>query len=575
MFSSILKSLCFDVFECCIILKNYYFQRYKYDDRTPIIITKSNGIVKSVAATKSIVKIEEKNINIKKCCLEPIKKIDNIESKNGLILKTSKLYPDQIGCINCHLCVFYSSSLVEYVEHTKNLHGIIYKMKDREIRICPICCQNYENWQFLKHIEDCTNSMRVCDKPINQFGCPHCKSVYEVSTSRKFRNHFMFCKSFEENRLDFNTILFKCKNCTFESTQYSTCLEHASFSCLYLQLNMKYASSPNEKYKVLKRSKLELECSSLPWKYNPPDFDSNSKIKCNKSRRLLFKCSDYFCFICNKIFYSKYLFHEHLNVKSDKCRKKRTWFCKKCVSDFESKTKYLAHRLKTQSFTKPNNTKMQIGFPTCKRVQFSIPKYTKILIEQKVTVHAKILNNLPIDQKVPIDLKIPIYTKMPIDESVDQKTLIHSKLPIYTKMPVDELVDQKPLIRTKIPFDQKKALFKYIPMHAKIPIDQKIPIYTKMPIDVSVDQKTLICSKVPFNQKKAFLKYVPIHPKIPILAKTPIRVKIPKHTKIPIRFLIEEKKPFTKSIPMTLSFHTTDAKIILKDSCGVGCIGNY
>lgn len=253
------------------------------------------------------------------------------------------------GIFVCKLCPSLFSSLSDFVEHSESSHNITYKLKENEIKLCPLCDENYDISNFIEHISKCTDTMKVGDDSLNQYGCIHCQQIFSGMTASQFRNHFNYCRSFEVDDTDDNREKSrKCKNCIFESTNLENCLQHANSYCIYYKLKMKYAKECCEKDKVLERMKSQKQTAAdILLVFIKPEITSdNVKINqsyCDWSRQKFLETYNYFCNNCKKGFYSCNVFLNHLTSRGVKCRSDTQIYCIRCVNDFDNVDSFNEH----------------------------------------------------------------------------------------------------------------------------------------------------------------------------------------------------------------------------------------
>lgn len=250
------------------------------------------------------------------------------------------------GTLKCKYCDVHSATVKEYLGHSAGAHKNIYVLKETGIQLCPLCDKNYAVQDFVSHIEKCTDSLKIGD---NQYGCAYCKEVYSDLSPVLFRHHFIYCKSFKVNIDCNNKRHFKCLNCTFESHDDDSCIDHANYQCIYHQLKKKYAMGPNEQDEVVRRLQLQEKYSNTDGQSvvnQTQHNDSNRKtLHCDLSRYKLLKDAQYLCNVCNRLFYNDFVFKEHIDASGRKCRQTKTWYCRQCVSDFSSEDDFRAHKL--------------------------------------------------------------------------------------------------------------------------------------------------------------------------------------------------------------------------------------
>lgn len=253
------------------------------------------------------------------------------------------------GIYVCKLCPTVYPTLSDFVEHSEKSHDIPYQLKENEIKLCPLCDENYDILNFVEHIAKCTNTMKVGDDSLNQYGCVHCQQIFSGMTASQFRNHFNYCRSFEVDGIDDNSEKSRrCKNCMFESTNLENCIKHANSYCIYYKLKMKYAKESYEKDKVMEREISQKQTANdISLVFIKPENASDSvKINpsyCDWSRQKILETFSYYCNSCDKGFFSLNVFRNHLSCKGVKCRPNSLLYCIRCVSDFDSVVSFNTH----------------------------------------------------------------------------------------------------------------------------------------------------------------------------------------------------------------------------------------
>ncbi|XP_060833570.1 uncharacterized protein LOC132917054 isoform X2 [Rhopalosiphum padi] len=279
-------------------------------------------------------------------------KIEPIDVKDDVIL-TSKVEKTEVneedaGNYKCthYNCFQYFTSVKEYVEHSSKKHNNIISLKDPGIKLCPLCNNNYLFNKFVEHIENCTNTMKIGDKKLNYFACVHCKCIFTKLSASNFRNHFMFCKSFNVITID-DKAYKKCNYCTYQTCDDNLAVIHATSNCIFFQLKMRYAMGPDEKMKVLQRMEFDEESAKEQQAIkNCTDNEAlpgTSKIMCNTSKQCMLNTYNFFCNNCHKFFFDKYTFLHHMTILGFTCRDESLIYCPRCLTDFNSEIEYNEH----------------------------------------------------------------------------------------------------------------------------------------------------------------------------------------------------------------------------------------
>lgn len=271
---------------------------------------------------------------------------------------------DTNGSYICKYCTVPCHSCLEYIEHSLKKHGHAITIKDGEIKLCPVCDRNYNNLDFVSHVEVCTLSMKIkSNNPsIELFGCPYCRTVFTVFSSSQFRAHVLFCKSFQEHIYN-GKKYFQCVNCTFKSSYHPKCVAHANLYCIYFKLKINYAMGADEKLKVEYRNKLLKEdCDDNLLSINTPPvvitidhpanvlsdnneihWNKNASYYCNSTKFKILNLYNFSCKYCGNTFFDEYVFIHHLDKDGKPCRMKLSWYCTRCLLDFENENNYKAH----------------------------------------------------------------------------------------------------------------------------------------------------------------------------------------------------------------------------------------
>jgi len=243
----------------------------------------------------------------------------SIDSK--LLAKVSEqkygVFSSEISCekkieyLKCKYCGLISNGINEFFKHLSKVHYIVVSLRYNRIRFCPLCERDCKIDDFLKHIHNCVNTMKVGDLLLNQFLCTVCNVVFNDVTDCQFRKHFLFCKSFQKFDY-FGKLHYKCINCTFESNNIDLCMYHASSTCLYIRINLKYTlnSYETEETKYLN----EIKYGTKPF----IDFD---------------------------YFGNKYPPFEQLVNDGANCISVKQWYCLLCHADFKNCDELKAHYL--------------------------------------------------------------------------------------------------------------------------------------------------------------------------------------------------------------------------------------
>ncbi|XP_050534810.1 uncharacterized protein LOC126901920 [Daktulosphaira vitifoliae] len=302
---------------------------------------------------------------------EDIIKLSDVKinsSVNSFVSRKAKTKED-ISSYVCKMCGLSCFSVLEYVEHAKKEHKMYIMLKENGIKLCPLCDQNFLSNDFVAHIEQCTNSMKIEDMLKNCFKCVYCNFIFEDLAPSQFRAHLLYCKSFEE-KVENGINYYCCLNCTFRTREHSATLGHATSFCIYFQLKMKYAMGPDEKLKVeerenlLKEAKIIVECKEdfpsingkLSCKNCPQKFlsykeavehwkrcsmaASLSTIQKSKSKPCFF-----FCTQCKSRFFNQTLYQNHIlrHKGTSQDQILRSWQCGTCWTSFDSEVELNNH----------------------------------------------------------------------------------------------------------------------------------------------------------------------------------------------------------------------------------------
>jgi len=293
-------------------------------------------------------------MSLPKCKIEPI------DSKDDVLLTTTVVQNEvnevneggeREGSYKCKNCSVLFFTLIEYVEHYKKQHNKKLTLKESGIQLCPLCDTDFLCYNFVEHVEKCTNTMKLGDKKLNHFGCVYCKVVFTKLSASIFRKHVLFCRTFKVKCFD-NVAYKSCINCNFQTADDNLAVTHANNECIYFQLKMRYAIRPNEKQKVIDRMNLLEEYSKGQLNKNcikNKILPSTSKEICDSKRRRMLKWYNYYCFNCNNAFFDKHIFYYHLNGSQSVCRPSSLIYCTRCVNDFNCERDYTLHL--------PNSTK--------------------------------------------------------------------------------------------------------------------------------------------------------------------------------------------------------------------------
>jgi len=282
---------------------------------------------------------QKRNLNIKKTELDDIKVGLNVP---GTVPCKQKIKDN--GSIKCYRCPKYFNNILHFIEHSKIKHKNLITVKDKEIKLCPLCNKSYFNEQFTEHLENCTNTMLVGDKSLNHYGCVYCSAIFTNLSSREFRNHVLYCKSFELGIVN-NKINHKCTNCSFTSTDDNLSLLHANSNCIYFQLKMRYAMGPDETDKVKQQLEFVKQNTEQQDEYciNDGELLSSSKTYCNTARQRMLKFYNFFCNNCENLFFDEHIFFKHLTETGSYCRLQNLIYCQKCLTEFNSMEEYQVH----------------------------------------------------------------------------------------------------------------------------------------------------------------------------------------------------------------------------------------
>jgi len=246
------------------------------------------------------------------------------------------------GSIKCNCCPLYFTTVLEFTNHSRIKHKNLITLKEKGIKLCPLCENSYFIEHFSEHIEMCTNTLKVGENSLNYYGCVHCKTIFTDLSAREIRNHVLYCKSFRLGIVN-NKLHHKCVNCTFTSTDDKLCLEHANSDCIYLQLKMRYAMGPDEKNKVIERMEFIKQNTQQQEDENNEQLLGITNKFCNIARQKLLKCYKYYCNNCKNHFFDQVVFFKHLTLAGSYCRSPSLIYCQKCVTDFETLAEYRGH----------------------------------------------------------------------------------------------------------------------------------------------------------------------------------------------------------------------------------------
>jgi len=321
-----------DLFKCCSLTFTTMtkFVLHKLINHCAIVVTSHNR-----SRT-----IRKQNLNIKKTELDNIKvdlDVPDIVPRNQII--------EDNGSYKCYRCPKYFNNILKFIDHCKIKHNNIITLKEKGIKLCPLCDNSYLNEQFTEHLENCTNTLLVGDKSLNHYGCVYCRAIFTDVSSREFRNHVLYCKSFKLGIIN-NKLHHKCMNCTFASTDDNLSLVHANSNCMHFQLKMRYAMGPNEQDKVMERMEFikqnteqqeDIVCTI------DEENLSSSKTVCNTARQKLLKFYNFFCNNCENLFFDKIIFFKHLTETGSYCRLQTLIYCQKCLTEFNTLEEYQGH----------------------------------------------------------------------------------------------------------------------------------------------------------------------------------------------------------------------------------------
>lgn len=279
-----------------------------------------------------------------KCKIEPIDAKDDVPLTTTVV-QNGINEGERVSSYKCKSCSLFCFSLSEYVEHCKAKHNKQLTLKESGIQLCPLCDTDFLCYNFVEHVEKCTNTMKLGDKRLNHFGCAYCKVVFTKLSASIFRKHVLFCRTFKVKCID-NIAYKSCINCNFQTADDNLAVTHANTECIYFQMKMKYAIGPDEKQKVIDRMNLLEEYSKERVNKNCTNNEilpSTSKVMCDTRRRPMLKWYNYFCFNCHNAFFDKHIFYYHLNGPQSVCRPSSLIYCTRCVNDFYSEKEYTQH----------------------------------------------------------------------------------------------------------------------------------------------------------------------------------------------------------------------------------------
>ncbi|CAH1724373.1 unnamed protein product [Aphis gossypii] len=281
-----------------------------------------------------------------KCKIEPIDAKDDVLLTTTVVQNEVNEGGERESSYKCKICSLLCFTLNEYVEHCKRKHNKQLTLKESGIQLCPLCDIDFLCYNFVEHVEKCTNTMKVGDKKLNHFGCVYCKVVFTKVSASIFRKHVLFCRTFKVKCI--NNIAYKsCINCNFQTTDDNSAVSHANNECIYFQMKMKFAIGPGEKQKVMDRMNLLEEYSKELGNKNCTDNEiilpSTSKVICDSRRRRMLKWYNYYCFNCHNAFFDKHIFYYHLNGPQSVCRPSSLIYCTRCVNDFYCEKDYTLH----------------------------------------------------------------------------------------------------------------------------------------------------------------------------------------------------------------------------------------
>ncbi|KAL4096593.1 hypothetical protein QTP88_021516 [Uroleucon formosanum] len=320
-----------DLFKCCSLTFTTMTQLvlHKLINHSAIVVTSNNR-----SRT-----LQKQNLNIKKTELENIKVGLNIPG----VVPSNQIIKDN-GSFKCYCCPKYFDNVLEFIDHTKIKHKNLITLKDKGIKLCPLCDHSYFNEQFSEHVEHCTNTLKVGEKSLNHYGCVHCSIIFTDVSPREIRNHVLYCKSFKLGIVN-NKLHHKCINCTFTSTEDDLSLIHANSNCIYLKLKMRYAMGPDEKIKVMQRMEfIKQNTEQQEDKDSTNDKELlSSYTDCNTARQKLLKFYNYYCNYCKNLFFDRTIFFKHLNEMGTHCRLQTLIYCQKCLTEFNTLEEYQGH----------------------------------------------------------------------------------------------------------------------------------------------------------------------------------------------------------------------------------------
>jgi len=319
----------------------FKFAVHKLLEHSAIVVTHNNRLRAPKRSNKT-------TRGSKKCKNEPIDTNTVHVSKKDLNQKNPN--EKSIGSYKCPNCPHFFTTVLAFVDHNRRKHNNLYPLKESGIKLCPLCDINYHFKKFVEHIGNCTNTMRIGNESSKRFGCVYCKCIFDNISASNFRNHILYCKSFQI--IQINGVNYKkCMNCTFTSTDDNSCLVHAVKYCIYFQLKMRYAMGPEEMEKAVQRMEFDEENAQDPMTegnyqenlMGNETLPSTSRPTCNVVRQNMLKSYNYFCNNCSKYFFDKNVFLYHLMDNGENCRLKTLVYCERCLTDFETEELFLDH----------------------------------------------------------------------------------------------------------------------------------------------------------------------------------------------------------------------------------------
>lgn len=258
------------------------------------------------------------------------------------------------GDYKCTYCNDIFNEVSLYVKHLSNVHHLYIAKREKGARLCPLCDTNIVNEEFIIHVDECTNKMKISADGVEPivFECIYCVNSFELTPSL-FRNHVIFCRSIKkvkENNVEYN----HCRHCLYKSTDVLKGTTHALYQCIYYALKTKYALKPEA---VVKKELVDANEVQYPSELpeDPLLSSQDTQQLINELRSLneehLKSCKLY-CSDCKKTFHSLPIFNKHFNKRGQKCTLVMYFECDQCQNHFNNVEDFKAH-LSNNSCTVP------------------------------------------------------------------------------------------------------------------------------------------------------------------------------------------------------------------------------